>query len=146
MTYYLNKDLSPLLNLRLRPLFLPTIYRLSKRKKYIGDKGLDSNGSKKEILTPTSFIEQLMLKRERISFTLFSLITLTSDPTEIQVALMETSLQDCDSTPGGVIAHFQFGSIRAEKFNLAIFPFYCNFYLFGSFLFSPISVVMGSFC
>jgi len=30
--------------------------------------------------------------------------------------LMGTSLQDCDSTPGGVVAHYQFGSIRAGKF------------------------------
>ena len=50
---------------------------------------------------------------------------------------MGTSLQDCDSTPGGVVAHFQFGSIRAGKFNLAIFSFYCNFYLFDSFLLVP---------
>ena len=32
--------------------------------------------------------------------------------------MMGTSLQDCDFTPGGVVALFQFGSIRAEEFKL----------------------------
>ena len=55
----------------------------------------------------------------------------------LDVALMGTSLQDCDSTPGGVVALFQLGSTRAGNssyirlFVLALFVFfYCNFYLF----------------